>query len=209
MAEPCVQCGHRLADSSCGFYDGLRNMGGISYGLTKEYCIDCWHEWFNGRHHHDQHVQLEITDEQNGCLSVSCCDLSGAPILTKDGVSKCPTIEALRKWLEEGNIELRQDRDGRLYTLDEHIKWHWNDKWLRDESEDARKKHLINQWKMCTQLKKSFNLVLPNARLLPSVMDSEPLGNLVSETAVFVCDTVVYVGEPRQIPGGLVLQTGK
>jgi hypothetical protein len=58
-------------------------------------------------------------------------------------------------------------------------------------------------------MKKSFILTLPNARLLPPCCDSDPLGKFVDGTAITVGDdAVVYVGEPRKVSGGKVLQQG-
>ena len=33
----------------------LRDLGGLTYGSGKEYCINCWLEWFGGRHNHLLH----------------------------------------------------------------------------------------------------------------------------------------------------------
>ena len=110
MVEPCIQCGHSLAESLGHFHTQLHKIGGLSYGSGKEYCINCWLDWFNGRHHYDQPVTVEITHHQDGCLAVSCCAFSGQTILTKHGLDKNTTVADLRNWLNEDGIELRQRR---------------------------------------------------------------------------------------------------
>ena len=208
MVEPCIQCGHSLAESLGHFHTQLHKIGGLSYGSGKEYCINCWLDWFNGRHHYDQPVTVEITHHQDGCLAVSCCAFSGQTILTKHGLDKNTTVADLRNWLNEDGIELRQDRDGRFYTVAEYIEFHFNNKWLSNESEDARRVLLTEKWKQGEQLRKSAILTLPNAQLLPRACDSEPLGKFVDGDVVALRETVVYVGEPRKVPGGRVLEQG-
>ena len=190
MVEPCIQCGHSLAESLGHFHTQLHKIGGLSYGSGKEYCINCWLDWFNGRHHYDQPVTVEITHHQDGCLAVSCCAFSGQTILTKHGLDKNTTVADLRNWLNEDGIELRQDRDGRFYTVAEYIEFHFNNKWLSNESEDARRVLLTEKWKQGEQLRKSAILTLPNAQLLPRACDSEPLGKFVDGDVVALRETV-------------------
>ena len=80
--------------------------------------------------------------------------------MTKRELHRNTSIADLQNWPKEATsgIELRQDRDGRFYTVEEYLKWHLNDKWLRDESEDARRKLLTNQWKVSLELLRQFHV---------------------------------------------------
>ena len=101
MAESCKQCGDPLVEPGVDFHIRLRKLGGISYGSGREYCIDCWAQWFEGRHHHEQTVTLEVANEHNGTLAVSCRAVSRATILTKHGLS----MNAFYSWRLMGPIE--------------------------------------------------------------------------------------------------------
>ncbi len=135
MDEPCLQCGNPLTEPGCDFDARLKKLG----GWGRKYCLGCWMMWLGERQGHDQPVTLQIWCQPDGCLAISCVAISGSEILSKGGLSQTTTTGDVRKWLEEDCAKLRQDRDGRFYTAQEYIEWHWQDNWLRNEpSDDVR-----------------------------------------------------------------------
>ena len=77
--------------------------------------------WFDGRHHYEQPITVELSRDMDGYLTVACRAISGETILIRSRINPDDTFTDLRKWLDDTRIEHRQDKDCRFYTGRQYI----------------------------------------------------------------------------------------